>query len=284
MRCTGTLRVERSLLEKTLLPDLPCLPRALPKAASARLARRLAAVAVLGSAFAVAPAPTLAQWERGASYAGVWSVRFTDSFGHRQSCSIELSAAGSIMGAYRANPRGCGSALVSVSRWQPRRSGISLDDVSGRPLIALRAGWDGLSGTDEAGRPIRLAAASAQRGNALGPSFDERASPSSRCSVYYGRSERCAEARDVAAPRLAPGQSTTVRIVYPANLRQFPSLGAQSLALIPMNTCVTADSCTRQEDGAEWCRMNYAGRTGYVVKLFARDGRRRILYSNQCGP
>lgn len=284
MRCTGTLRVERSLLEKTLLPDLPCLPRALPKAASAWLARRLAAVAVLGSAFALAPGPTLAQWERGASYAGVWSVRFTDPFGHRQSCSIELSAAGSIMGTYRASPRGCGSALFAVSRWQPWRGGISLDDISGQPLIALRAGWDGLSGKDEAGKPIRLVAASAQRGSGFEPSFDRRASPAWGCSVYYGQSERCAEARDIAAPRLAPGQSAMVRIVYPANLRQFPSLGARSLALIPVNTCVAADACARQEDGAEWCRISHAGRTGYVVKLFARDGRRQILYSNQCAP
>lgn len=246
--------------------------------------RHLAIVALTAPAPWLAPTAALAQWERGASYAGVWSVRFTDSFGSRQSCSIELSAAGSIMGAYRANPRGCGSALVAVSRWQPRRGGISLDDISGRPLITLRAGWDGLSGTDEAGRPIRLVAGGGQRGSGVEPSFDQHAAPSWGCSVYYGQSERCAEARDIVAPRLAPGQSTTVRIVYPANLRQFPSLGARSLALIPVNTCVTADSCARQDDGAEWCRISHAGRTGYVVKLFARDGRRQILYSNQCGP
>jgi hypothetical protein len=188
------------------------------------------------------------------------------------------------MGDYRANPRGCGSALVGVSRWQARRGGISLDDVSGRPLVTLRAGRGGLSGTDEAGRSIRLSASGAQPGHGLEPFFRGRVSPSRGCSVYYGQSERCAEARDVAVPRLAPGGAATVRIVYPANLRQFPSLGAPSLALIPVDTCVVADACTRQSDGAEWCRMNYAGRTGYVVKLFARDGRRQILYSNSCGP
>lgn len=263
-----------------MLPNLDCLPRA----ASAWLARRIVVAAALGPAFALAPTPALAQWERVASYAGVWSVRLTDAFGHRQSCSIELSAAGSIMGAYRASPRGCGSALVGVSRWQSRRGGISLDDISGRPLITLRAGRDGLSGTDEAGRPIRLAAPGGQRAYGFEPPSDERASPPSGCPVYHGQSERCAEARDIAAPRLAAGQSAMVRIVYPANLRQFPSLGARSLALIPVNTCVAADSCARQEDGAEWCRISHAGRTGYVVKLFARDGRRQILYSNQCAP
>jgi hypothetical protein len=230
------------------------------------------------------PALTLAQWERGASFAGIWSVRLTDAFGSRQSCSIELTAAGSIMGGYRANPRGCGSALVSVSRWQPRRGGISLDDASGQPLIRLRAGRGGLSGTDEAGRPIRLSASGAQREYGFEPSFSWPLSPQRGCSVYYGQSERCAEAWDLAAPRLAQGQTTTVRIVYPANLRQFPSLGAPLLALIPVDTCVIADSCARQSGGAEWCRMRYAGRTGYVVKTFERNGRRQILYSNACAP
>jgi hypothetical protein len=232
----------------------------------------------------LAPALALAQWERGgASFAGVWSVRLTDAFGSRQSCSIELTAAGSIMGGYRANPRGCGSALVSVSRWQPRRGGISLDDVSGRPLIRLRAGRGELSGTDEAGRPIRLSASGAQRGG-FGSLFNEPTSPSWGCQVYYGQSERCAEARDLAAPRLAQGQTATVRIVYPANLRQFPSLSSPLLARVPVDTCVIADSCARQGDGAEWCRMRYAGRIGYIVKLVETNGRRQILYSNACAP
>ncbi|CAH1651544.1 SH3b domain-containing protein [Hyphomicrobiales bacterium] len=256
--------------------------RCLPGATSAWFRRHLAVAAMLTPLAPFFPAPALAQWERGGAFAGTWSVQLTDAFGHRQNCSIELSGAGSIMGAYRASPRGCGSALVSVSRWQPRHGGISLDDVSGRPLVALRAGRGGFTGTDEGGRPIRLISPGAPRGYGFSQPFDEPLQPSRGCSVYYGQSERCAEARDLAAPRLAPGQSVTVRIVYPANLRQFPSLGAPSLGLIPVDTCAVADSCARQGDGGEWCRISYAGRTGYVVKTFERDGRRQILYSNAC--
>ncbi|HEV7329122.1 MAG TPA: hypothetical protein VGN91_29020 [Bosea sp. (in: a-proteobacteria)] len=215
---------------------------------------------------------------------GTWSVQVADAFGSRQNCSIELTGPGSIVGAYRANPRGCGSALVGVSGWQAPRGGISLNDISDRPLIMLRAGRGGLSGTDAAGRPIRLSASGIQPGYGMElPSFGS-APFSSGCSVYYGQSERCAEAKDLAAPRLAPGQTTAVRIVYPANLRQSPSFGARALALIPVDSCVIADSCTRQSDGAQWCRMRWSGLTGYVVKTFERDGRRQILFSNGCGP
>jgi hypothetical protein len=273
-------RMHATLLENRLLPR-PCR---LPGATPIGFAQYLAIAAATGFALLLTPALARGQWERGPSFAGVWTVDFTDAFGSRQRCSIELLAAGSIAGGYRANPRGCGSALVSVSRWQSRRGGISLDDVSGQPLLALRASRGGLSGTDESGRPIRLSSSSRQHGYGFEPSFNEPMAPPRGCSVYYGQSEHCAEARDVAAPRLAPGQTATVRIVFPANLRRFPSLGAPSLALIPLDTCVVADSCERQADGAEWCRMNYAGRTGYVVKLFARDGRRQILYSNGCAP
>lgn len=148
----------------------------------------------------------------------------------------------------------------------------------------LRAGRSGLSGTDEAGRTIQLSASDGRRGGAGAGPFDERLSPSSGCAVYYGQSRRCADARDIAAPRLGSGETATVRIVHPAHLRQSPSLGAPSLALIPVDTCVVAASCARQNDGAEWCRMSYSGLTGYVVKTFERDGRRQILYSNRCVP
>lgn len=249
----------------------------------ARLARH-AAVAAVGLVLVLAAHPALAQSGRGGFFAGTWSVRLTDPFGSRQSCSIELTAPGSIMGGNRANPRGCGAVLANVSRWQEWRGGISLNDISDRPLIVLRAGRGGLSGTDEAGRPIRLSTAGRQGGYAIGqPSFAW--SPlSPGCSVYYGQSERCAETRDMTAPQLAPGQTATVRIVYPANLRQSPSLGARILALIPVDTCIIADSCARQGDGAQWCRMHWSGLTGYVVKTFERDGRRQILFSNGCGP
>lgn len=248
----------------------------------ARLARH--ALIAAGLAFIFAAHPALAQSGWGGSFAGTWSVQVADAFGSRQSCSIELTTPGSIMGGNRANPRGCGSALVNVSRWQARRGGISLNDISGRPLITLRAGRGGLSGTDAAGRPIRLSASGMQPGYGMElPSFGSTPF-SSGCSVYYGQSERCAESRDLAAPRLAPGQTARVRMVSPANLRQFPSLSAPALALIPLNTCVVADSCARQGDGAEWCRMRWSGLTGYVVKTFERDGRRQILFSNGCGP
>lgn len=245
---------------------------------------RHAVIAAMAGLPLVASGPASAQSGWGDHFAGTWSVQVADAFGSRQNCSIELTGPGSIMGAYRANPRGCGSALVDVSRWQARRGGISLNDLSDRPLIMLRAGRGGLSGTDAAGRPIRLSASGIQSGYGMElPSFGS-APFLSGCSVYYGQSERCAEARDVAAPRLAPGQTTTVRIVYPANLRQSPSLGARALALIPVDSCVVADSCARQGDGAQWCRMRWSGLTGYVVKTFERDGRRQILFSNGCGP
>ncbi|CAD5299352.1 conserved exported hypothetical protein [Bosea sp. 62] len=248
----------------------------------ARFARHV--VVAAGLTLILASHPASAQSGRGGSFAGTWSVQVADAFGSRQSCSIELTGPGSIMGAHRANPRGCGSALVSVSRWQAQRGGISLNDISDRPLIMLRFGRGGLFGADEAGRPIRLTASGMQSGYGSDlPSFGS-APFSSGCSVYYGQSQRCAESRDLAAPRLAPGQTATVRIVYPFNLRQFPSLGAPALALIPVDTCIVADSCARQSDGAEWCRMRWSGLTGYVVKTFERDGRRRILFSNGCGP
>lgn len=260
---------------------MPSLRR-LPGTLLARFARHAVVAAAL--MLVLASHPALAQSGWGGSFAGTWSVQLTDSFGSRQSCSIELTAPGSIMGGNRANPRGCGSALVDVSRWQARRGGISLNDISDRPLIMLRAGRGGLFGTDAAGRPIRLSASGMRPGYGSGsPSFGS-APFSSGCSVYYGQSQRCAESRDLAAPRLAPGQTATVRIVYPANLRQSPSLGARVLALIPVDTCVVADSCAGQGDGAEWCRMRWSGLTGYVVKVFERNGRRQILFSNACGP
>lgn len=260
---------------------MPSLRR-LSGALLARFARHMAAAA--GLVFVFASHPASAQWERGASFAGTWSVQVADAFGSRQNCSIELTGPGSIMGAYRANPRGCGSALVDVSRWQARRGGISLNDISDRPLIMLRASRGGLSGTDAAGRPIRLSASGMQPGYGSGLPLFGQAPFSRGCSVYYGQSERCAESRDLTAPWLAPGQTATVRIIYPANLRQSPSLGSRVLALIPVDTCVVADSCTRQGDGAEWCRMRWSGLTGYVVKTFERDGRRQILFSNACRP
>ena len=249
-----------------------------------RFARHSVIAAAIGLSAVLVAHPALAQSGRGGSFAGIWSVQFADTFGSRQSCSIELTAPGSIMGGNRANPRGCGSALVDVSRWQARRGGISLNDISDRPRIMFRAGRGGLSGIDEAGRPIRLSAAGGQGSYGSGqPSF-AWAPLSSVCAVYYGQSRRCAEARDITAPRLAPGQTATVRIVYPANLRQFPSLAAPVLALIPVDSCIVADSCARQPDGAQWCRMRWSGLTGYVVKTFERDGRRQILFSNHCGP
>lgn len=260
---------------------MPSLRR-LSETILAGFARHALAAAALALVFASYPAS--AQSGRGGFFAGTWSVQLTDSFGRRQSCSIELTAPGSIMGGNRANPQGCGTALINVSRWQARRGGISLNDISDRPLITLRAGRGGMFGTDAAGRPIRLTASGMQSGYGSNlPQFGS-APFSSGCSVYYGQSDRCAESRDLAAPRLAPGQTATVRVVYPANLRQFPSLGAPLLALIPVDTCVIADSCARQGDGAEWCRMRWSGLTGYVVKTFERDGRRQILFSNACGP
>ncbi|MGU3494329.1 SH3 domain-containing protein [Xanthobacteraceae bacterium A53D] len=105
----------------------------------------------------------------------------------------------------------------------------------------------------------------------------------SACSVYYGQSNRCAAAHDLAVPRLLPGQSVTVRVVYPANVRQSPSFSAPILTLLPLNTCVVADSCGLEADGRGWCRIRYNGGTGYMTKQIERDGRRTILFSNSCG-
>ncbi len=222
----------------------------------------------------------MAQFDRG-GFSGTWLAEFVDDFGQRRTCRLELSGASSIFGGNRANAISCPGPLMSVSLWQLNGRGLTLNDMAGRTIANLRRSRGGYSGRTNAGQAIWL------RGTQSNTPFDPVIVAPARprgCAIYYGSSDRCAEARDVAAPRLAYGQTATVRIVYSANLRQSPSLNAPSLGLVPVNVCTVVDSCGVQPDGAEWCRMRYGDRTGYMVKTFTRDGRRSILYSNGCRP
>lgn len=245
------------------------------------VAGALLALAVAAMAL---PHQGLAQFD---DASGVWSMVVTDRFGQRQRCQLELSNSSSILGGYRANISGCGGAFMSVSQWKMNRRGLTLNDMSGRSLITLRRSYGGFSGRSSSGQSVWLRGGQSMSSfdGAFGPSVAPPIMQAPRgCSIYYGLSQRCAAEDDVYAPRLAPGQALSVRLVSPANLRQAPGLNAPSLGTMPLNACVVADACGRQADGAEWCRVRYGDQIGYVVKVFARGGRRYTLFSNACSP
>ncbi|GGF64686.1 hypothetical protein GCM10007301_25600 [Azorhizobium oxalatiphilum] len=221
-------------------------------------------------------APASAQPAGGTPFAGRWSAHFVDNFGQQHSCTVDLQSAGSIMGGQLASAAGCEFPLAALSRWRSERGRLLLLDTSGNIFATLRGDYGRLSGGTTKGQAISLtrAGAPAQAGQA--------GQAPQRCIVYYGQSERCAAGEDISAPSLMPGQTQSVRVVYPANLRRAPSLRSSIETQIAPNQCVTAISCGQQGDGQEWCQVRYGGRTGYLVKQFERAGRRQILFSNSC--
>lgn len=215
-----------------------------------------------------------------------WSMEVMDRSGLRQRCRLQLSEAESIVGGRRASVSGCGGTFISVSQWREGRRGLVLADMSGSPVVTLHRSPGGYFGRAN-GQSVRIHFGSSMPvyGNSFGPSFDPPtvSIPIPRgCSIYYGQSQRCAGANDINVPRLVPGQSVSVRVVAPANLREAPSAGASILRVVPVNVCLQADSCGPQADGTAWCRVRHGSETGYVTKLTQRDGRRYILFSNAC--
>lgn len=239
-------------------------------------------VIALTLAVATLPRPAEAQFD---DVSGTWSMITTDQFGLRQQCRLELSGSSSLLGGYRANVSGCGGTFMSVSRWQMGRRGLTLTDMSGSPVVTLRRSYGGFSGRSRSGQRVQLRGGgwSASPFGNFGPPIAPPAISAPRgCAIYYGVSQRCAGDDDIYAPRLAPGQTVSVRLVSPVNLRQRPALSAPLLTVMPLNACVVADACGPQADGAEWCRVRYGDQIGYMAKVFERDGRRYTLFSNAC--
>ena len=237
-----------------------------------------ASLALLLAANPAAQAQTQAKAQTQApaqGFSGVWQAELVDDFGRPQRCVVELSATGSIMGGFMASARGCAGDLMSLSRWRGRGRELVLVDISGATLAVLRDRGEVLSGRMTSGRPLRLYA---------GAGRAQAVAPRPGCVVYYGQSSCCADARDLTAPALAPGQQTSLRIVSLANVRVAPSFSAALVGQAPVNACLQTDACLRQPDGSQWCRVQLDGRTGYITKLFERDGRRFILFSNGCVP
>lgn len=238
----------------------------------------LAALGLAAMAGLLAPATARAQSGEASFLAGAWTAETIDRFGARRACRVELSTTGSIFGGRTANAVTCTGSLATVARWRAERGRVTLSDMTGTTLARLRQAPGGLAGTTSAGEQLWLARGGSNFGFG-GPSLPGARRP---CQLYYGASERCAPSADFNAPRLAPGESAVVRVVYPANLRTAPDLSAPSLGIVPLNTCLAAEACAPAPGGGEWCRMRYGDRSGYMLKAFERDGRRMILFSNRC--
>lgn len=241
---------------------------------------RLAAFGLAAITALPASATARAQSGEASFLTGGWTARIVDRFGVQRTCRIELSATGSIFGNRMANTGTCAGGLAMVARWRSERGRVILSDMAGTALARLRQAPGGLAGVSSAGEQLWLA----RGGNGFGAGGPSFPGPRRPCQIYYGTSERCAPSADLDAPRLMPGENTTVRVVYPANLRTAPDLSAPSLGIIPLNTCLVAEACVPAPGGGEWCRMRYGDRSGYMLKVFERDGRRAILFSNRCGP
>ncbi|CEJ12109.1 hypothetical protein BN1110_02406 [bacterium YEK0313] len=237
-----------------------------------------AAPCLITLAALLAPGAAGAQFDAAPLLAGRWTAQTIDRFGARRACRIDLSTAGSIFGGMMASAGTCTGGLAMVARWRAERGGITLSDMTGAALGRLWQRPEGLAGATSAGERLWLT----RGGDGFGAGAPSLPGGRRPCQLYYGASERCAPAADIDAPRLAPGQSVTVRVVHPAHLRTAPSLAAPSLGIVPLNTCLAAEACAAAPGGGEWCRMRQAGRTGYMLKAFERDGRRMILFSNRC--
>lgn len=241
---------------------------------------RFTAIGIMAMATLLAPAAVHAQAGGVSFLAGNWSAQTVDRFGASRSCRIELSTTSSIFGGLMANASMCPGGLAMVALWRAERGRITLSDMSGTVLARLRQQPGGFAGSSSAGEQVWLS----RRGAGFGAGGMTFSGTASRCQLYYGASERCAPSIDFNAPRLAPGERTMVRVIYPANLRVAPSLAARSLGIVPLNTCLAAEACAAAPGGGEWCRMRYGDRTGYMLKAFEREGRRMILFSNRCSP
>ena len=111
----------------------------------------------------------------------------------------------------------------------------------------------------------------------------DNASAQQNC-VRDGRTNNCAQLRDLGPPTVTPAQTRNGRIVIQLNMREWPSFSAPVLTVIPQNTCVPVGPCTYQTDGW-WCRARFNGRQGFVKKIVfdtANRNRPAITFRNRC--
>lgn len=218
-------------------------------------------------------------------YVGEWSVE-GGPFG---ACKITLTGQ-PISGALKATTFTCTGPMAFAWTWAPSGNGIVINGTGNARIATLSRSRGALVGQANDGSLVTLRPLSGQRlarggetgrpGSSFPTPLDGPLPGGSRNECYLrADTGRCAEPRDIGPPT---GQAF-VRATYDLNVRSAVDMSSPVIAQLRQGQCFTVNWCRDTRWGIRCeVQMDRAGRVGYTIKHYERDGHDYIAFTNAC--
>lgn len=239
--------------------------------------RVLAAAAAIFAVAGVAASPASAQTEAEfiAAFAGEWQVYDETLAEGGERCRLTLQTEAQ-NDAYRLENSACGAELAEVSQWRILNSQMTLLDDTG-VVVSLGGNQRRMTGTAQSGTPVIL--------ERIGGETEARALQAlrqARGCYYLGFTAQCASEAELEKPTASDDGEIRINVRVNLNVRAEARNDANVIGILPADTCIVADTCTRASDGV-WCRAAFGEQTGWVRKTVIRQERWPVVtFLNEC--
>lgn len=229
--------------------------------------KTLSAALIVLSSFA-APAPALAQSQADfvAAFAGSWDA-LDPEFGSGGTCRVTLDREAEAE-RYRVRTENCIADIANLATWNISNARLILYDGKGEAVAALGGNQSRVSG-DALGRSTLILERSG--------TYAATATALTGCT-YLGYSASCASAAQMARPAgsrpgVRPADATVLTRV---NLRSEARPNATVVSVVPPLACVAVDHCVTASDG-NWCRVQAGQAAGWVRQTNPRLGQWTVV-------
>ena len=231
--------------------------------------------AALVSLAALAPARAQTEADFVKALAGKWQVVDSRYVSGNTSCQITLAEeAAAKAGRYELSKTGCAAELELATSWGIDQGQMSLFSTDDSVIIRLGGNQRRMSGNTASGSPVIF-----ERMGVAGTADVLKAAVKQSGCFYAGFTDKCIQPDQLNKPE---GDKPKIQVIVNLNVHAEAREDAESIGVVPVNTCVDADLCMSASDGV-WCRAKFGERTGWMRKLALRGNKWPVVtFLNGC--